>query len=102
MRQEPRINPLTQKEIRKRRAYFLNKAEVRSKIYRGDRRVQGNRLCAICHTKLSTIILATGKSEATRDHHRCYFSPLVSINLCIDSRVCQRIHRELREKEEGV
>lgn len=95
----PKIKPLTSREVRKRRQYYLNNAESRTKIYSGDKRVQGNRLCAVCHTKLSTTILATGKSEATRDHHRCYFSPLVEVSLCLDSRVCQKVHKELRNKE---
>lgn len=99
MDQGPRIKILSSDEVRERRDYFLRNAERRTKIYSGDKRVQGNRLCAVCHTKLSTTILATGKSEATRDHHRCYFSPLVSVNLCMDSRVCQKIHRDLREEE---
>lgn len=101
MRRVPRIKPLSQEEVRARRHYFLNEAEERTKIYQGDKRVHGNRLCAICHTKLSTTILATGKSEATRDHHRCYFSPLVAVSICMDSRVCQRVHRNLREEREG-
>lgn len=101
MQQKPKITPLSKEEVRERRRYFLTKAESRTKIYRGDKRVQGNRLCAICHTRLSTTILATGKSEATRDHHRCYFSPLVEVSLCMDSRVCQKVHKKLREEEEG-
>lgn len=100
MGNRPLLKPLSSEEVRERRAYFLNEAESKTKIYRGDKRVQGNRLCAVCHTKLSTTILATGKSEATRDHHRCYFSPLVSVSLCMDSRVCQRVHKNLREEDE--
>lgn len=94
------MKPLTKEEVRERRRYFLTESESRTKVYGGDKRVQGNRLCAICHTQLSTTILATGKSEATRDHHRCYFSPLVTISICMDSRVCQRVHEDLRSKEE--
>lgn len=99
--QGPNITPLTSDEVRERRSYFLTNAESRTKIYRGDRRIQGNRLCSVCHTKLSTNILATGRSEATRDHHRCYFSPLFSANLCMDSRRCQKVHKELREEQDG-
>lgn len=91
---------LTQVEVRERRNYFMTEATSRTKIYSGDKRVQGNRLCSVCHTQLSTTILATGRSEATRDHHRCYFSPLVTANLCMDSRVCQKVHKNLRDRED--
>lgn len=95
---KPYMEPLEQEEVRNRRHYFLTESKSRNKIYRGDKRVHGDRICAICHTSLSTMILATGETMATRDHHRCYFSSLVAVSICLDSRVCQKVHKELREK----
>lgn len=95
-------DPLTKEEVKERRKYYLTNSEKKTKIYKGDKRVHGDRLCAICHTPLSTLILSTGKTVATKDHHSCYFSSMLTVNICMDSRVCQRVHRRLRkEKEEN-
>lgn len=92
------ITKLTPEQVRDRRKYYLTNANKVTKIDKGDRRVSGTRICAICQTQLSTVILATGKRRATRAHFHCYFSELLYVNICKDSANCQRVTRN-REEE---
>lgn len=90
------IQPLTKEEVRERRKYFRDKSRRITKIYKGDKRVHGARTCGICGTRLSTVILSTGRTEATRDHYSFEMTDLYNVSACLDSRVCQRVHAKLR------
>lgn len=90
---------LTAEEVRERRKYFLTKAHTKTVIKKGDKRVLGERLCAICVTPLSVTALSTQQSMAVRDHYHCYFSELMQFDICKDSTNCQRVHKKHRESE---
>jgi len=79
---------LSREEIKERRKYFLTQAEKKTKIQKGDRRVYGSRMCAICGTQLSRMISTTGGGIATKHHYHCYFSDIFFVNVCMDSRSC--------------
>lgn len=91
------MTPLSSAAVKERRQYFLTQAAKKTKFYKGDKRVSGVRMCAICMNPLSKVILSTGKTQAVRDHYNCYFSELFYVDICLDSRVCQKVHKKLRE-----
>lgn len=84
-------------EVRERRSYYLNKSKKVTKINKGDKRVSGTRICAVCKTQLSTVILRDGSTVSTRAHYHCYFSEFLYINICRDSSNCQRIMKNTKE-----
>lgn len=79
---------LNKTEIKKRRRYFLTKAKKITKIRKGDKRVLGSRLCSLCGSPLSTVLLSTGDSVATKHHYDCQFSELFYVHICMDIRSC--------------
>ena len=89
-----KLNP---EEVREKRSYYLNKAVRVSTINKGDKRVNGSRICAVCKTKLSTVVLVDGSTISTRAHYHCYFSEFLYVNICKDSSNCQRIMKNTKE-----
>lgn len=89
---------LTAEEVRARRAYFLKESDKVTKVRKGHKRVGGSRICSICQTQLSRVILRTGDTYATRDHYHCKVSDMLTIYMCKDSQVCQKVHKARREQ----
>lgn len=78
-------------EVKEKRKYFLNNSAKVTKIFKGDKRVNGTRMCAVCGTRLSNVILANSTTQAIRDHFHCFFSELFYVNICLDSRNCTKV-----------
>lgn len=89
-----KLNP---EQVREKRSYYLNKSKRVTSINKGDKRVNGSRICAICKSKLSTVVLTDSSTVATRAHYHCYFSEFLYINICKDSANCQRIMKKIEE-----
>lgn len=77
-------------EIKEKRKYFFSNALKVNKILKGDKRVNGTRVCAICGTRLSTVILTNSTTMATKDHYHCYFTELFYVNICSEARHCKK------------
>lgn len=92
------VQYLTDEEIKMRRKYLLKEADKKTIISKGDRRVGGSRLCAICGKKLSTTIISNQTTKSVSDHYRLYFSDLISISLCKRIGSCKR---EMTKHKEG-
>ena len=54
------MQALTREEVVQRRKYFLTRAQNTAVVSKGSKRVGGTRICAICQTPLSRVILTTG------------------------------------------
>jgi len=89
---------LSKEDIKKRRGYFLNKAEKVTKIKKGDKRVHGSRICTICGASLSNVVTTTGGTIATKNHFHCHFSELFYVDICMDSRSC---YSNIKKLERG-
>lgn len=89
------MKKLSKEEVREARSYFFNKAQKVTTIRKGDKRVHGSRVCAVCGTPLSTVLLSTGKSQAEKDHYHFDFSDLFYIDVCKDIRSCYTVMENL-------
>lgn len=86
---------LSREEIKERRKYFLANANKKTVINKGDKRVHGSRVCALCGSSLSTVTLSDGRSIATKNHYHCDFSELFYVDLCKDIRSCYSVMNKL-------
>lgn len=91
------VTKLSPEQVKERRSYFFNNANRVTIIKKGDKRVNGSRICAVCKSKLSTVVLVDGSTISTRAHYHCYFSEFLYINICKDSANCQRIMKNTKE-----
>lgn len=88
---------LTPDQVRERRKYFLDSSLKITKSLKGSSGVDGTRFCVVCQTPLTTVILPTGKPKTIRSHYRCRLNNLITVSMCLDSRVCQREHKKRRD-----
>ena len=93
------MQALTREEVVQRRKYFLTRAQKTTVVSKGAKRTGGTRICAICQTPLSRVILTTGGTQSIREHYHCKMSDMLTVNICKDSKICQKVH-ELRRREE--
>lgn len=90
------MQALTREEVVQRRRYFLRHSQKTTVVSKGAKRVGGTRICAICQTPLSRVILTTGATQATREHYHCRISDMLTVNICKDSKICQKVHEQRR------
>ena len=75
-------------ELREKRRYFFNNHKKRTLIYKGDKRILGNRLCSLCGEQLSKT-MSNGKGVCVRDHHVMDMH-LYKAYFCRDSKICTK------------
>lgn len=78
----------SRERIKEARRFFFKNNQKRNIIYKGDKRVLGNRLCSLCSERL-TKVMSNGKGVCVLDHYVMDME-IYTVYFCKDSRICNR------------
>lgn len=83
-----RVERTPRERLKDGRKFFFSNNKKRTVIYKGDKRVLGNRICSMCMGRLSKV-MSNGKGVCTVDHYALDMG-LYTVLMCKDSRICNK------------
>lgn len=79
---------LTREEIKENRSAIMRSATSVNKIYVGDKRITGVRICGVCHRNLTSFVPDNCTTSVVCNHLSCRLSSIATVNICADIRSC--------------